>query len=390
MITLKNKPPNLCLAPFTHFTMDANLNASPCPALGGSTWNFSGEELKNVWTSDTLHQFREHMLNNGKHKVCQRCWVEESVGFISERLKIEKQGHSIENYKKGPVQLALKISNICNLRCRSCNGADSLTLSVEGKKYAENPEWKNNFYVKGSSRTEFTDEQIDEIVEWSGNLKRLEIYGGEPLLDEQTFNLLEKIADTGRAEEIQINISTNITHRIPREKIDILKRFNHVNINLSIDGWGDQFEYLRHPGKWKEVYNNIKWFAGLNASRRFNSSILPVCTVTSMNVYYIGELADNLYNEFNLKLYYILSTFPEYYSIFNIPEKIGSDIVKHLDNHNTTDLTAIKHALVHKGNKEHWEQFWKWNNMVDEYRKEQFSAVFPEYYKILERYAPFG
>lgn len=385
-MTFNKYPENFCHAPFTQFTMDANLNASPCPALGGSTWNFSGQDLQHVWTSDTLNQFREHMLNNGKHAVCKRCWDEESVGFTSERLKINSQEHSKDllNYKKGPEALILKISNICNLRCRSCNGADSVTLSVEGKKYAKIPEWKDNFYIKETKRKEFTNEQIDEIVAWSGNLKRLEIYGGEPLLDVQTFNLLGKLVDTGRARKIQINISTNITHRLSQEQINILKQFNHVNINLSIDGWGDRFEYLRHPGKWQEVYENIKWFVALNDSKQINSNILPVCTVTAMNVYYIGELADNLYNEFNLKPYYILSTFPEYYSIFNIPEPIGLNVARHLDKHTTTDLTAIKNALSQPGNKEWWEKFWKWNNMVDAYRKEKFSNVFPEYYAILE------
>ena len=126
-------PKNLCYAPFTHFTMDANLNASPCPALGGSIWNFKGQRLSEIWNSDTLEEFRHHMLNNGMHEVCNRCWSEESVGFTSERLKIAAQKHSIEDYQKGPVQLALKISNVCNLRCRSCNGADSSTLSIEGK-----------------------------------------------------------------------------------------------------------------------------------------------------------------------------------------------------------------------------------------------------------------
>jgi MoaA/NifB/PqqE/SkfB family radical SAM enzyme len=378
-----NKPENFCDAPFTLFTMDANLSASPCPALGGSTWNFSGQKLKKIWNSETLDNFRTHMLNNGKHEVCNRCWSEESIGYESERLKINKLNRSLDNYKKGPVQLALKISNICNLRCRSCNGADSVTLSVEGKKYAEVAEWKNNFYIKETTRKEFTDEQIDEIVAWSGNLERLEIYGGEPLLDSQTFNLLGKIVDTGRANKIQINLSTNITHRISPENIEVLKKFHHVNINLSIDGWGKRFEYLRHPGKWNEVYKNIQWFKELDDSRVINSDILPVCTVTLMNVYYIGELADNLYNHFNLKPYYILSTFPKHYSIMNIPEHIGVKVTEHLDRHQITDLTAIKNACVKPGKDKEWDKFWRWNNMVDDYRKEKFADVFPEYYKLL-------
>ena len=363
--------------------MDANLNASPCPALGGSTWNFQGQKLSQVWNSETLENFRQHMLNNGKHKECKRCWDEEKVGYESERIKTNNQGHSLENYEKGPVQLALKISNVCNLRCRSCNAIDSVTLSVEGKKYAQKPEWKDNFYVKETKRKEFTNTQIEEIVNWSGNLKRLEIYGGEPLLDPQTFNLFKKLTETGRAKEIQINLSTNITHRISQDNLDILKQFNHVNINLSIDGWGRRFEYLRHPGNWQEVYTNLYWFKQLYDSKTLNLDILPVCTVTSMNVYYIDELAENLYHKFNLKPYYILSTFPRYYSIMNIPNRIGQKIVSHLDAHTITDLTAIKNACLQSGKAIEWEKFWSWNNMVDEYRKEKFADVFPEYYKIL-------
>lgn len=384
-------PKNLCYAPFTHFTMDANLNASPCPALGGSIWNFKGQRLSEIWNSDTLEEFRHHMLNNGKHEVCNRCWSEESVGFTSERLKIAAQKHSIEDYQKGPVQLALKISNVCNLRCRSCNGADSSTLSIEGKRYAQNPEWKDNFYVADSKRKQFTDAQIEEIVEWSGNLRRLEIYGGEPFLDDQTFKLLDEIAKTGRAGQIQLNVSTNITHRLEQAKLDLLSRFAHININLSIDGWGARYEYLRSGGVWEEVYENIKWFKRMPSNQSLAQrtdqagfSILPVCTVTSMNVFYIGELADNLYNEFELKPYYILSTHPKYYSVFSMPSETGAAVAEHLSNHSITDLTAITTALTQSGDEENWAKFWRWNNMVDEYRKEKFSDVFPEYYKLLE------
>ena len=73
--------------------------------------------------------------------------------------------------------------------------------------------------------------------------------------------------------------------KISQKNINILKHFNHVNINLSIDGWGKRFEYLRHPGNWQEVYTNLYWFKQLYESKQINLDILPVCTVTNMNVY---------------------------------------------------------------------------------------------------------
>jgi hypothetical protein len=66
-----------------------------------------------------------------------------------------------------------------------------------------------------------------------------------------------------------------------------------------------------------------------------------------------------------------------------MPEHIGVKVAEHLDRHQITDLTAIKNACVKPGKDKEWDKFWRWNNMVDDYRKEKFADVFPEYYKLL-------
>ena len=45
---------------------------------------------------------------------------------------------------------------------------------------------------------------------------------------------------------------------------------------------------------------NLTGTSKIKSVKIINLNILPVCTVTAMNVYYIGELADNLYYKFNL------------------------------------------------------------------------------------------
>ena len=399
-------PENLCLAPFAFLTFDPANNVSPCPALGGSVWSFPQQPITNVWMNSSLVDFRQHMLDNQRHEICHRCWSEEAVEMPSQRMRLwdmrkdptgvdtpilgtsvtPSQVLNSESYKKGPMQLAIKVSNVCNLRCRSCNSADSVTLAVEGRFYEERYGMTNNFWLKETETKTFTDQQIDDIVALCDNVVRIEFYGGEPLLDHQLPQLLKKLVDRGLASGIQLNISTNITHRISPELIDILAQFQHLNLNLSIDGWAEKFTYLRHPANWRKVYNNIKWFIELQDSNQINMSLLPVATVTIMNVFDLPELITKLQQEFNLSVFLILAWFPFYYSIRNIPDDLSDCIATHLEKYQLNELVPIINALREPAELEHWEMFKKWNRMVDDYRAESFIDTFPKYAELIQQY----
>lgn len=397
-------PENLCLAPYAYLTFDPAKNVSPCPALGGSVWNFKKQDFHKIWTNKELTDFRTHMMNNKKHNVCHRCWNEEAVGMDSERTMLwnpakdptgteskilftDKTAQQVlKDYNAGPMQIIIKVGNICNLRCRSCNSADSITLAVEGQYYADNYGLKNNFYIKETETKVFTDNDIDEIISFCGNVRRIEFYGGEPLMDKQLPVLLQKLIEINYADKISLNISTNITQLFSEHHIELLSKFNHLNLNLSIDGWGPHFTYLRHPAKWSTVYNNFKKFIELTESNRINMSLLPVITVTSMNVYYLPELISNLQREFNLSPFLILAWHPMYYSIRNIPEDISAVIADKLSKFDQFNLGAIVNALNDKGNPKFWDQFKQWTAMVDDYRGESFAETFPEYTSLIRQY----
>jgi len=398
-------PKNICLAPFAYMTFDPSKNVSPCPALGGSVWNFNGQPLQKIWTNTELSAFRQHMLENKKHKVCHRCWDEEAVGMDSERVlhwnptldptgtktEILDSGKTAsdimdpEHYKKGPMQLIIKVGNVCNLRCRSCNSADSITLAVEGKYYAEHYGLKKNFYLKETETKTFTDEQIDEIIQFCENVVRIEFYGGEPLLDNQVPKFLQKLIDLDYAKKINLNISTNVTRRVDDQLIDILSKFNHVNINLSIDGWGEKFTYIRHPGKWDQVRKNIDWFINLKESKRIKLSLLVATTVTIMNVYNLPELLDE-FDQLGLNTFLILAWFPHYYSIRNIPPAIAEEIKEKLIASNRNELDPIVQALSNGYLETHWDKFKSWTEMVDKYRNESFPKTFSDYTKMIRKH----
>ena len=397
-------PKNLCLAPFSYITIDPAMNVSPCPALGGSTWQFPNKSIAEVWNSTTLDEFRQHMLDNQRHEVCERCWAEESVGMKSERTMLydpasDPQGinteileskltpvHVIkpENYQRGPMQLVIKVSNLCNLRCRSCNSQDSVTMRTEGEKYQKIYNPKSNPMLRGSGKIPpLSDIQVDEIINIADNLKRIEFYGGEPLLDPQLPVLLARLVEKDLAKNININISTNITNRISPELTDTLSHFNHFNLNLSIDGWAEKFEYLRHPASWDTVRENIAWFVNLRDSGPINMSLLPVITVTSMNVFYLDELIDNLHSHYQLEPFLIKAWYPEHFDIANIPDAAGKQIAQRLRQYTGHDLSPIANALEQASNGQRWTEFQQWTKFLDQHRQESFSKTFPEYAELL-------
>ena len=399
-------PANICLAPFTYLTFDPANNVSPCPALGGSVWRFGDQTIHKIWTSPELTAFRQDMLENRRHDVCSRCWEEEAVGMPSQRTRLWDMSSDPSGtktgiletaitpadvlqpatYTKGPMQLAIKISNVCNLRCRSCNSNDSVTLSVEGRYYNENYQLRDNVYFQETTAKTFTDQQIDDVVDMCHNVRRLEFYGGEPLLDKQLPRLLQKLIDRGYSKQITINISTNITQALTTSLVKLLLAFEKVQINLSMDGWAEKFEYLRHPGNWHQVYRNVFAFIKASIASSGRIKLLPVITVTTMNVHHLPDLVANMKQHFRLVPFLILCRKPYYFSVRNIPEPIAKEIISKLNSCPDYDFAAISRALAEPADPEMWDEFKSWTQMIDQYRKESFSATFPEYADLIKRH----
>ena len=399
-------PANICLAPFTYLTFDPANNVSPCPALGGSVWRFGDQTIHKIWTSPELTAFRQDMLENRRHDVCSRCWEEEAVGMPSQRTRLWDMSSDPSGtktgiletaitpadvlqpatYTKGPMQLAIKISNVCNLRCRSCNSNDSVTLSVEGRYYNENYQLRDNVYFQETTAKTFTDQQIDDVVDMCHNVRRLEFYGGEPLLDKQLPRLLQKLIDRRYSKQITINISTNITQALTTSLVKLLLAFEKVQINLSMDGWAEKFEYLRHPGNWHQVYRNVFAFIKASIASSGRIKLLPVITVTTMNVHHLPDLVANMKQHFRLTPFLILCRKPYYFSVRNIPEPIAKEIISKLNSCPDYDFAAISRALAEPADPEMWDEFKSWTQMIDQYRKESFSASFPEYADLIKRH----
>lgn len=382
---------NFCIAPFTQITLNPNGSYSPCAEIGCRPWASPDLNLSNIWNDGNFAALRDSFSKNEQNSVCNRCWDQEKVGNQSLRKRLFTTPYLKENiiefldrdYKKGPRQINLMVGNLCNLRCRICQAGVSVTYNKEGEFYEKKHNLINTRYTTETKKpTEFSQEQIDQIVKFSSNLIRLEFYGGEPLLDTATFYLLEKLVANGRSKKITLFYNTNGVVKPSQQHFDLWNQFKALEFNLSYDDIGERFNYARHPAKWENALANLEHLRNNNLD--VPVQFTAICTVSILNVYYLREII----KEFNhLSLPFFLNTVhdPDYYDIRYLP----SDVKKHILNHLGDDISEIKFVLNMlrlDTEKNHWEEFKFWTKEKDAYRNENFAVTYPEFYSLLRRY----
>ena len=402
MVTLVSR--NFCIAPFSQITLYPSGRYSPCPEIGGRLSQLTGADPYTIWNSEVMAELRKSFLDNEKHSACDRCWKQEDLGKLSLRknLFIEnisggakfKKGELNDwldyKYKQGPKQINLIVGNKCNLRCRYCTAGCSVTYNVEGKTYVDQikDEKQSIVYFQNSLKPiEFSKEQIEQLFQFSKNLTRLEFYGGEPLLDKPTLVLLEKLIASGQSKEITLFYNTNCVTEITNQQFELWNQFKSIEFNCSVDDIDHRFHYIRHPGQWQDFLDNLQKIRDYNWNIPLQTT--AITTVGNLNVFYLPEIIDTL-EKLNLKVYLNTIHNPDWYDIRYLPMPIKDRIADKLkQSKQVNQFKFVLNYLKENENLENWEKFKTWTKMKDQYRKEHFVDVYPEFYSIIKQYEDF-
>ena len=278
----------------------------------GTPYNAGRDDLNDARNAEIIKDVRVSMMKGEWNPECERCRQEEVNGIRSRReyesedwdLTLEEamektnEDGSIDPSDFDLEFFDIRYGNFCNLKCRMCGPTDShmwysdhvalynttkykdthdliqLTKNDKGKWSTDQYDWfkNSNFYW-------------NNFEKHTGKAKKLYIVGGEPLIIEEHFESLERLIAAGRAKDIQIEYNSNLTNVTDRI-MKIWEEFKQVRIGVSIDGYGDVFEYQRTPAKWKSVYSNMK---KLNDNPNINLKGWFAFTVTPFNVFHLPE-----------------------------------------------------------------------------------------------------
>lgn len=389
-------PDNFCVAPFLQHTTHPSGSCSPCPYLGGTTWKASSDNILTQWRSDKLEALRSDFLNNKKSDICQRCWHEEANNKRSLRLRLYdpvnqtsdyefatpelvKQQLTNQAYLTGPVVLTIKNGNICNAKCRVCHPNDSSRWIADADKL--HAITGKTYYNLNQQEMNWSDVQIDEILELSKNLVRLELFGGEPTYNKKVTEILTRLVELDLAKNITLYVNTNGSVNIP-ERWPMISNFACVELGVSLDGVGDHFNYIRHGLEWKDAIANIRTAQRFFLKNKTRYWIDSISTVSILNVYYLPELKAAVRKVLPLDPFWNLLIKPDHLFIKNMPKDVKQAVIEKLGD--AEDFKELISVMQQPAELEYWDQFLEITHGLDQIRKENFRATFPEFAKLID------
>lgn len=207
--------------------------------------------FSNYW--DTARKYTDtKQLISG----CHKCYKEEQVsGEVGTSMRLGTAILYNEGYlHKKPVHekpeikfLEVGFGNYCNLACLTCNSTLSTTWNndeIELNKIAV-PKLKRDVFPK------LDNLKFIPSAETLKSLRIIKFTGGEPMINPEFIKFIELICEQGNPEQISLEIYTNCSY-IPSPKLlENLTRFEAVQLNLSIDAYGQANDYIRYGSIWE-------------------------------------------------------------------------------------------------------------------------------------------
>jgi MoaA/NifB/PqqE/SkfB family radical SAM enzyme len=110
-----------------------------------------------------------------------------------------------------------------------------------------------------------------EINSFSSGLKELVITGGEPLLDNQLFEVLDAVANNSATINIYTGLGVD-TQRFVR-MLERIKKIPNVLITVSAECTEKFYEFNRYGNKWKDFTDKVELLQASGIDFRFSTTI---------------------------------------------------------------------------------------------------------------------
>ncbi len=225
----------------------------------------------------TTKEVRQQMLDGLKPAEDNYCYDIEKTGNYSDRqylaVQFIKEDPNIiaktaayePDEQIYPKYLTVSFTNRCQMSCIYCGAGKSSTWKKEIDEHGPYPLNVKDNYDKYMPRNDIMKVEdnpyVDKFWKWLPDayphLQTIRLTGGEPLLDENTFKLLQYVKDNPK--ELSFEISTNlmVTDRRVSNYINLVKGLPGQKCYVSVDTWGEQAEWIRTGLKIEQFEHNL-------------------------------------------------------------------------------------------------------------------------------------
>jgi len=358
-----------CHSPWTNVDISPRGRISPCCKFQGSVPEYS--TLTDYINSDFLHNVKQEFLAGQWPAGCVRCKIEEDNGIESKRqLDLQRWQQHYDSYELSSNQFitaSIAFGNTCNLKCITCGPGSSSRWQTE----------HNEIYGKNVLPVKFYKQDFaKEFIAQAPNIMHIDIPGGEPFISgvPEQKQLLQYYIDTGRAEHITLHYTTNATVMPDTEWWQLWTHFKEVEIQLSIDGVGARYEYIRYPGNWKTMSANVAQYV----SRQSEVTLSVSHTVSAYNIYYLDEFFEWCYSQQLPRPWLGRVHNPVHMRPAVWPKPTRDIIAEHLMTSQHPDAHTWAQLMLNSDDSEHFEMFKQKLHQHDQYRNLKFELTFTE------------
>jgi len=396
------KSKSFCMLPWTHIHTTPMGIAGPC-CISESCTTASGvgdsktQSLMEIVNSEKMKQLRLDMINEVINPDCIKCHNQEKENIESFRQDSNRKfthyyDEALTNTMDDGVLTKFKMqyfdirfNNICNFKCRTCGSEFSTQWEQEDLKskvpYAR--------IIPKNDNPKFLSEVIDQIP----NFKEAYFAGGEPLITEEHYILLEEMIKQNRTDII-LRYNTNLSNLKFKDKdlLGLWKHFHHrIQVSASIDHYGERAEYIRHGTDWAKVEENfiqVKKTPYVSLTMNTVLSAFNVLTIHEFYQYLIDKQLytpnDSVYSLYSMSdpLHVACHVLPEEYKLKG-KESLEECIELLRDNNfKNKQIEQPEQSLNWLFSKNTWEEhktyFRSEIQRLDNLRGEDFAKTFPE------------
>lgn len=393
---------HFCILPWMHARINQCGEIYPCCRIENfySYGSLKNNTFKDIWNSKAVKDMRVELMNDRAFTTCNDCYKIDTQGGTSLRQKANRDfSHHLHKVKStgrdGEIKaydlefLDIRFSNLCNFKCRSCNHQNSTAWYSDARHFeADVP----NGIVKPHENSGVVWDLIQSQLP---TLKRIYLAGGEPLLQEEHYKLLEFLISQNRTD-IHIEYNTNLSQLKLKNwnAVELWSQFKKITVAASLDGVKSQGELIRNGMQWQNTVNNFNLIT--RAVPNVDFVLAP--TISVLNSFHITEAIEEfinlemLKNADALRLNILLQ--PSYLSINILDTKERNSLKNHYEtflkkmSKSISDSLFIKikselfrvleHLELTSSSEEERLRFKKFNLKLDHLRNERTLLLFPE------------
>ena len=347
-----------CVAPFSSLHL-SNKSYTCCAIDSTSGVNIDASKDLNWHFEKTNKRYQSEFIEIGhdisKYKDCFRC---SSRKDGSQNIDHNSKADLELDYINKPqlTNLHIKFSNSCNLACRTCDPGNSNILFKENEFFRIQ---SNTIDKKGVIQFIDRDSELyKSILNSLDTLNFVWFSGGEPLLHDEVWEILEILYERGYSKNIGFRVNTNGTIKLTDRRFEILNSFKTLEMHVSMDGFEEFAEYIRTGIVWKIWWQNLLTYKN---SLKSNSIFINI-TISVLNIQILGQLIELFHNN-KLKVATNIVFHPIQLSIINLNQQ-SKDYINDLykDRH----LNDVLHFLNQPNNLDPSEVI-KYIDMRDDY-----------------------